>query len=136
MQRKFFTIEDLIKFCQEKKIYNFSAKESGEPIVVQSVQDFSNAEIEESDDGKLYAKVRVCHTLLNRNNSYISEESMIEAMPTLKYAPLLAAIHQLDDGTWDFHSHDMHTEIDDDGNEYTVYAPYKTGSISVNDFLK
>ena len=22
------------------------------------------------------------------------------------------------------------------GNEYTVYAPYKTGSISVNDFLK
>ena len=54
MQRKFFTIEDLIKFCQEKKIYNFSAKESGEPIVVQSVQDFSNAEIEESDDGKFW----------------------------------------------------------------------------------
>lgn len=133
MQRKFFTIEDLIKFCQEKKIYNFSAKESGEPIVVQSVQDFSNVEIEESDDGKLYAKVRVCHTLLNRNNSYISEDSMKEAMPTLKYAPLLAAIHQLDDGTWDFHSHDMHTEIDDDGNEYTVYDEKQIGTFTADE---
>lgn len=133
MQRKFFTIEDLIKFCQEKKIYNFSAKESGDPIVVQSVQDFSNAEIEESDDGKLYAKVRVCHTLLNRNNSYISEDSMKEAMPTLKYAPLLAAIHQLDDGTWDFHSHDMHTEIDDDGNEYTVYDEKQIGTFTADE---
>lgn len=133
MQRKFFTIEDLIKFCQEKKIYNFSAKESGDPIVVQSVQDFSNVEIEESDDGKLYAKVRVCHTLLNRNNSYISEDSMKEAMPTLKYAPLLAAIHQLDDGTWDFHSHDMHTEIDDDGNEYTVYDEKQIGTFTADE---
>ena len=110
MNKKFFTVEDLIKFCESKKIYNFSSKESNEPIVVQSIQDFSKAEIEESDDGKLYAKVRVCHTLLNRNNSYISEESMLEAMPTLKYSPLLASIHQLDDGTWDFHSHDFHIE--------------------------
>lgn len=64
MNKKFFTVEDLIKFCEAKKIYNFSSKESNEPIVVQSIQDFSKAEIEESDDGKLYAKVRVCHTLL------------------------------------------------------------------------
>lgn len=133
MKRKFFTIEDLINFCESKKIYNFSSKESGEPIVVQSIQDFSDAEIEESDDGKLYAKVRVCHTLLNRNNSYISEESMLEAMPTLKYSPLLASIHQLDDGTWDFHSHDMHTEKDDDGNEYTVYDEKQVGTFTADE---
>ena len=133
MKRKFFTIEDLINFCESKKIYNFSSKESGEPIVVQSIQDFSDAEIEESDDGKLYAKVRVCHTLLNRNNSYISEESMLEAMPTLKYSPLLASIHQLDDGTWDFHTHDSHTEEDDDGNEYTVYDEKQVGTFTADE---
>lgn len=133
MIKKFFTVEDLINFCELKKMYNFSSKESGEPIVVQSIQDFSDAEIEESDDGKLYAKVRVCHTLLNRNKSYITEESMIEAMPTLKYSPLLGAIHQLDDGTFDFHSHDMHTETDDNGNEYTVYDESQIGTFTADD---
>lgn len=133
MKKKFFTIEDLINFCESKKIYNFSSKESNEPIVVQSIQDFSEVEVEESDDGKLYAKVRVCHTLLNRNNSYISEESMLEAMPTLKYAPLLASIHQLDDGTWDFHSHDFHIEEDEDGNKYEVYDESQVGTFTADD---
>ena len=133
MKKKFFTVEDLINFCESKKIYKFSSKESNEPIVVQSIQDFSEGEIEESDDGKLYAKVRVCHTLLNRNNSYISEESMLEAMPTLKYAPLLASIHQLDDGTWDFHSHDFHIEEDEDGNKYEVYDESQVGTFTADD---
>ena len=133
MKKKFFTVEDLINFCESKKIYKFSSKESNEPIVVQSIQDFSESEIEESDDGKLYAKVRVCHTLLNRNNSYISEESMLEAMPTLKYAPLLASIHQLDDGTWDFHSHDFHIEEDEDGNKYEVYDESQVGTFTADD---
>lgn len=65
--------------------------------------------------------MRVCHTLLNRNGSYISEDSMKAAMPSLKYSPLLANIHQLDDGSWDFHSHDYHIETDENGNEITVY---------------
>ena len=133
MKKKFFTVEDLINFCESKKLYKFSSKESNEPIVVQSIQDFSESEIEESDDGKLYAKVRVCHTLLNRNNSYISEESMLEAMPTLKYAPLLASIHQLDDGTWDFHSHDFHIEEDEDGNKYEVYDESQVGTFTADD---
>lgn len=133
MKKNFFTVEDLINFCESKKIYKFSSKESNEPIVVQSIQDFSESEIEESDDGKLYAKVRVCHTLLNRNNSYISEESMLEAMPTLKYAPLLASIHQLDDGTWDFHSHDFHIEEDEDGNKYEVYDESQVGTFTADD---
>lgn len=133
MKKKFFTVEDLINFCKKEKKYNFSSKESGGPIVVQSIQDFSDAEIEESDDGKLYAKVRVCHTLLNRNNSYISEESMVEAMPTLKYSPLLASIHQLDNKSWDFHSHDFHTEKDDEGNEYDVYDERQVGTFTADE---
>lgn len=127
------TIEDLIKFCKTNKMYNFSSKETGKPIVVQSIQDFSSTDIEESEDGKLYCKVRVCHTLLNRNNSFISEDSMVKAMPTLKYSPLLAMIHQLDDGTWDFHAHDYHIEVDEDGNEYTVYDEQQIGTFTADE---
>ena len=132
-KNKILTIEDLIKFCRTNKMYTFSSKESGKPIVVQSIQDFSSADIEEPDDGKLYCKVRVCHTLLNRNKSFISEESMKQAMPTLKYSPLLAKIHQLDDGTWDFHAHDCHMETDEDGNEYVVYDEQQIGTFTADE---
>lgn len=133
MQKKYFTIEDLIKFCEQKKMYNFSSKESGKPIVIQAVQDFSSADVEETADNKLYAKVRVCHTLLNRNGSYISEDSMKAAMPSLKYSPLLANIHQLDDGTWDFHSHDYHIEKDEDGNENVIYDEKQVGTFTADE---
>ena len=133
MQRKYFTIEDLIKFCEQKKMYNFSSKESGKPIVIQAIQDFSSADVEETEDNKLYAKVRVCHTLLNRNGSYISEDSMKAAMPSLKYSPLLANIHQLDDGTWDFHSHDYHIETDENGNEHVVYDEKQVGTFTADE---
>lgn len=130
MQKKYFTIEDLISFCKHKKMYNFSSKESGKPLYVQAIQDFSSTDIEKAEDNKLYAKVRVCHTLLNHNGSYISEDSMKAAMPSLKYSPLLANIHQLDDGSWDFHSHDYHIETDENGNEITVYDEKQVGTFT------
>ena len=133
MQHKYFTVEDLIRFCEQKKMYNFSSKESGKPIVIQAIQDFSSADVEETEDNKLYAKVRVCHTLLNRNGSYISEDSMKAAMPSLKYSPLLANIHQLDDGTWDFHSHDYHIEKDENGNETVVYDEKQVGTFTADE---
>lgn len=133
MQHKYFTVEDLIRLCEQKKMYNFSSKESGKPIVIQAIQDFSSADVEETSDNKLYAKVRVCHTLLNRNGSYISEDSMKAAMPSLKYSPLLANIHQLDDGTWDFHSHDYHIEKDENGNETIVYDEKQVGTFTADE---
>ena len=133
MQKKYFTVEDLIRFCEQKKMYNFSSNESGKPIVIQAIQDFSSADVEETADNKLYAKVRVCHTLLNRNGSYIPEDSMKAAMPSLKYSPLLANIHQLDDGTWDFHSHDYHIEKDEDGNENVIYDEKQVGTFTADE---
>ena len=133
MQKKYFTVEDLIRFCEQKKMYNFSSKESGKPIVIQAIQDFSSADVEETADNKLYEKVSVCHTLLNRNGSYISEDSMKAAMPSLKYSPLLANIHQLDDGTWDFHSHDYHIEKDEDGNENVIYDEKQVGTFTADE---
>lgn len=123
------TMEDLVKYFSKNKVKTFSYAESGKPIVVKAIQDFSSSEIEESEDGKLYAKVRVCHTLLNRNGSFVSEENMKKAIPTLKYSPLLAKIHQLDSGEWDFHKHDYH--IDEDGN--TVYDESQIGTFTVDE---
>lgn len=133
MNKRILTIEDLIAFFKKNKIYTFNSKENGSPIIVQTIQDFSSAEIEETADGLLFAKVKVCHILLNRNGSYINEENMLKAMPTLKYKPLLANIHQLDNGTWDFHSHDMHEEKDENGNDILVYDENQIGTFTVDD---
>ena len=123
------TMEALVNYFSKNKIKSFDYSESGKPIVVKSMQEFSSSEIEESEDGKLYAKVRVCHTLLNRNGSFASEENMKKAMPTLKYSPLLAKIHQLDSGEWDFHKHDFH--IDENGE--TIYDESQIGTFTADD---
>lgn len=131
--KSFLTVEDLVNFFDSHKIYNFSSKETGKKIVVKSVQDFSSKFEVDEESNKLFAKVRVCHTLLNRNGSYIPEESMINAMPSLKYDPLLASIHQLDDGSWDFHSHDFHVVENKDGDEEIVYDEHQVGTFTNDD---
>jgi hypothetical protein len=128
--KSFLTIEDLVSFFDSHKIYNFSSKETGKKIIVKSVQDFSSKFEVAEENNKLFAKVKVCHTLLNRNGSYIPEESMKAAMPSLKYDPLLASIHQLDDGSWDFHSHDFHVEENSDGEEEIVYDEHQVGTFT------
>lgn len=131
--KSFLTVEDLINFFDSHKIYNFSSKETGKKIVVKSVQDFSSKFEVDEESNKLFAKVRVCHTLLNRNGSYIPEDAMTNAMPSLKYDPLLASIHQLDDGSWDFHSHDFHVVENEDGDEEIVYDEHQVGTFTNDD---
>lgn len=137
MKRNFLTVQDLLKFCQEQKMYSFSSKDTknGERIVVQAIQDFSDKDVEiERIDGRAYFPVKVSHLGLNRNGSFCSEESAKKAMPSLKYAPFLANIHQLDDGTWDFHSHDGHMEYDEDGNETDwVYDEKQIGTFTADE---
>lgn len=114
-KKKLLTIEDLVRFCEEQKINSFSSKDTGYQLAVQVPAELTFKEDDSlNSDGMLFCKLRVCHTNLNRNGSFISEENMKKALPSLKYRPLLAHIHQLDDGSWDFHSHDM--EIDENGN--------------------
>lgn len=133
MYKRILTLDDLITFCTDNNLSAFNAvqQNNGEPIVVQvpNVAELS-FESDEIDEGMIYPTIRVCHTLLNVNGSYINEENMKKAMPTLKYRPLLAKIHQLDDGTYDFHSHDMHLQTDEDGNEYIVYDEQQIGAFT------
>lgn len=78
--------------------------------------------------GLMKIKVKVCHIDRNRNGSNITKENMKKAMPSLKYRPLLAYIHQLDDGTYNFHAHDYVVKNDDEGNEYEVFLEQQIGT--------
>ena len=109
------TVEELLAFCRTHNVTNFSSSEAGHRIAVSIPAFFEQTENENPDRrGLLTLKVKVCHTGLNRNGSYISEEAMKAAMPSLKNRPLMAHIHQLEDGTYDFGGHDV--VVDEDGN--------------------
>ena len=129
---KILTLDNLYQFFVEKnKSVNFSSKENGSPIVVSMPANF---EISENDmPGMLKLKLKVCHIDTNRNGSHISKENMEKAMPTLKYRPILAYIHQLDDGTYDFYAHNMEIVEDENGEEKINYIEKQVGCFTTDE---
>lgn len=128
---KLLTLENLAEFCAKNKLHSFNSQDTGHKLYVQVPGMFEVKS--DSHQGLLFTKLKVCHTLLNRNGSYISEENMKKAMPSLKYRPILAYIHQLDNGEWDFHGHDMEYVEDENGNEELVYLEKQVGSFTEED---
>lgn len=135
MADKILTLNELRDYFTQHGITTFSAKEHGKPIACQvdTMAVFEEAGDAVVNDGIIYAPVKVCHTLLNRNGSYISEENMKKAMPTLKDRPLLAYIHKLDDGTLDFGSHNREIVEDENGDSRIVYYERQVGSFTSDD---
>lgn len=129
---KILTLDNLYQFfVEQNKSVNFSSKEKGQPIVVSTPANF---EVSDNDmQGMLKLKFKACHTETNRNGSHISKENMETAMPTLKYRPVLAYIHQLDDGTYDFYAHNMEIEEDEYGDEKIVYTEKQVGCFTVDE---
>ena len=129
---KILTLDNLYQFfVAQNKSVNFSSKEKGNPIVVSTPANF---EVSDNDmPGMLKLKFKVCHTETNRNGSHISKENMETAMPTLKYRPVLAYIHQLDDGTYDFYAHNIEIEEDENGDEKIVYTEKQVGCFTAED---
>ena len=132
MSNKILTLDNLYQFfVEQNKAFNFSSKESGTPIVVSVPGNFK---VEEDDmPGMLKAKLKVCHIDTNRNGSHISQENMEKAMPTLKYRPILAYIHQLEDGTYDFYAHNMEIIKDENGEEQINYVEKQVGCFTADD---
>ena len=128
---KILTLDNLYQFfVEQNKSVNFSSKENGNPIVVSMPANF---EISENDmPGMLKLKLKVCHIDTNRNGSHISKENMEKAMPTLKYRPILAYIHQLDDGTYDFYAHNMEIVEDENGEEKINYIEKQVGCFTTD----
>jgi hypothetical protein len=131
MAKQILTLDNLYQFFVDKnETVNFSVKESGKPIVVKTNGFF---EADEDDmPGMLKLKLKVCHTEVNRNGSNISKENMEKAMPTLKYRPILAYIHELPDGTKDFYAHNMEIVENEDGNAEIVYIEKQVGCFTAD----
>lgn len=129
---KILTLDNLYQFfVEQNKSVNFSSKEKGQPIVVSTPANF---EVSDNDmPGMLKLKFKVCHTETNRNGSHISKENMEAAMPTLRYRPVLAYIHQLDDGTYDFYAHNMTIVEDKNGDEKIVYIEKQVGCFTADE---
>ena len=136
MGKKILTLDNLYQFfVEQNQTFNFSSKESGKPIVVTTNGFF---ETDESDmPGMLKLELKVCHTQTNRNGSHISDSNMEKAMPTLKYRPILAYIHELEDGTKDFYAHNMEIVENEDGEAEIVYIEKQVGCFTAdNPWLK
>lgn len=136
MPKKILTLDNLYKFfVEQNQTINFSVKDSGTPIVVTTDGFFSESE---SDmPGMMQVELKVCHIDTNRNGSHISKENMEKAMPTLKYRPILAYIHELDDGTKDFYAHNVEVVENEDGESEIHYVEKQVGCFKAdNPWLK
>jgi hypothetical protein len=132
MAKKILTIDDLYKFFVEKnENVNFSVNDTKTPIIVSVPGTF--AKEEEDMPGLLKLKLKVCHTDLNRNGSFISKENMEKGMPTLKYRPILAHIHELEDGTKDFYAHNMEIVENEDGESEINYIEKQVGCFTADE---
>ena len=132
MARKILTLDDLYGFyVQQNQSVTFSSKSAGTPIVV-SVKGLFATE-EEELPGMLKLKLKVCHTETNRNGSHISKENMEKAIPTLKYRPILAYIHELKDGTKDFYAHNVEIVENEDGETEINYIEKQVGCFTADD---
>lgn len=132
MAKKILTLDDLYQFfVQQNKTIDFSAKEAGKPIVVTTSGYFTSEE--DDTPGMLKLKLKVCHTETNRNGSHISKENMEKAMPTLKYRPILAYIHELKDGTKDFYAHNMEIIENEDGESEINYLEKQVGCFTADE---
>ena len=131
-QSKILTLDNLYQFfVEQNKTVNFSSKDSGKPIVVTTNGFFETNESDMPEMLKL--ELKVCHTDTNRNGSHISTENMEKAMPTLKYRPILAYIHELEDGTKDFYAHNMEIIEHEDGETEINYIEKQVGCFTADD---
>lgn len=128
---KILTLNSLYKFFTRFDVgCKFSSKDTGKPIVVSVPAQF---DVQTQDaPGLLRLRLKVCHTELNRNGSYIARENMVKAMPSLKYRPILAYIHTLPNGDADFYAHNMEI-VEADGEQKINYIEQQVGCFTADD---
>lgn len=131
VKKKALTIDDLLLFCKENNFAKFSSKESGYQLAVQVPTTFEvESESDENHRGMLRLKFRIFHEGLNRNGSFVSHKAAVKASKTIADRPIMAAIHKLDDGSWDFESHEMEIIENDEGEPEVNYIEKQVGSFS------
>lgn len=134
-KQRILTVDDLYKCCLENDILHFSAEDSNKRLVV-STQGYFEAEEDDEiqeTEGLMGLRVKIFHTGKNRNKSFISKENTEKYMNSIKNRPLLAYIHQLPDGSYDFKQHDRRTIVNADGEEEIEYLESPIGHFTNDD---
>ena len=125
MKNRLLTLEDLYDFYSgSSSTIHFSAQDDDKNIVVQVGGNMTFEESVDSAEDLTKVRLQSCHTLRNRNNTYIAEDVMNTALPSFSNRPILAYIHEVD-GQEEFYKHNMHQ--DDDGE--IVYDEKPVGVI-------
>ena len=128
---KILTFEDLIKALDEKKVKTFDSKKEGYQLCVQVPATFEEEKVEDSSRaGLMRVKIKVMHLGRNRNGSAVSEKSAKKAFASFKNRPVLGAIHQLENGEWDFDAHNREVVTNEDGEEEIHYIEQQIGSFT------
>jgi len=114
MQRRLLTLDDLYEYHLKKgQSFRFSAKEEKSLIIVQVPETITFSDEYDPQAGLLKTHLKSCHLFENRNKTFISEESMKEAIPSFFNRPILGYIYKTDDGSYDFAGHEI--GIDENG---------------------
>jgi len=129
--KKILTIEQLLQVCQTQNFVRFSSKDSGYQLAVNIPTIFEVEDtVDEAHRGMMKLKIKMFHDGMNRNGSKVPHNSADRAMKTIPDRPLLAAIHQLDNGEWDFEAHEMELVENEDGEIEVNYIEKQIGSFS------
>ena len=132
MKKQLLSLSDLYNFfCLQEKDFKFSAIDDNASIVVH-VEEPLMFESDDENDEQLKVNLRLCHTLKNLNQSFISEEVMEEAIPSAYNMPILGYIWEDENGVAKFAGHEFY--IDDDSE--IVYEEIPIGLIPESADLK
>lgn len=130
------TLDNLLEFCEKNHLFSYDASKHENTMLIVHVpgnveNSISSKFAQETPEGLLPVTLQACHTELNRNGSYISEDTMAAALPSFKNRPILGHIIQKDDGTYDFSSHDMELVEDpwNKGEKRVHYIEQPIGTI-------
>ena len=129
MKKKLLTLDDLVLFCQNQKLYSFNAKESGYQLCVQSPAVFKKNDDDNEESSLLYATVTAFHTGRNRNHSNVTVDAAKKAMKNMAYKPILANFTMTESGELDFTSHDF--TVNDDGE--IEYQEHQIGCFTADE---
>lgn len=130
--KKLLYLSDLYNYyVGQNKNVKFSSKDNDTTIVVHVDEPFTYSESED-DELNMYCPIRLCHTLSNRNKSYISEKAMNEAIPTAYNMPILGYVYEDDNKEFQFAGHEFFI----DNNNELVYEESPLGVIPESAELK
>lgn len=134
MAKKLLTIEDLCNFFDgEGKNVVFDSKESNTSFIV-SMPGKAVFQNEVTPKGLTKVHIKACHGGDNKNHFTIEDEVNKDALPTFKTRPILANIHELNDGSMSFKGHNW--EDNDDGTRTYYEIPVGVTSSTEEPYME